>query len=97
MTDEEALQAVAIVDRLRQEGARAALALEALEAVLEARGVCLASVGKLLGVPLAVRRWATEQAVILANGTDRQRQICESLRPERLDLSSGVNEKTPSR
>ena len=94
MTDEEALQAVAIVDRLRQEGARAALALEA---VLDARGVCLASVSKLLGVPLAVRRWATEQAVILANGTDRQRQICESLRPERLDLSSGVNEKTPSR
>jgi hypothetical protein len=67
MTDADALAAIAAVDRLRLEAARAADALADLEAVMLGRGASPVAVSKLLGVPQSVRRWCGEQAQILSS------------------------------
>lgn len=79
MNDQDALQAIAVVDRLRLEAARAAVALEGLEAAMLNRGAAMVTVGKVLGVPGAVRRWCSEQAAILEAGTDQQQAIFREL------------------
>lgn len=81
MTDQDALKAVAVVDRLRLEAARAAVALEGLETVMLDRGAAMVTVGKVLGVPGAVRRWCSEQAAILEAGTEQQQAILRELGP----------------
>ena len=79
MTDQDALQAIAAVDRLRLEAARAAVALEGLETVMLDRGAAMVTVGKVLGVPGAVRRWCSEQAAILEAGNEQQQAIFSEL------------------
>ena len=79
MNDQEAMAAIAVVDRLRLEAARAAVALEGLEAAMLDRGASQGTIGRVLGVPGAVRRWCADQAAILEAGTEQQQTIFREL------------------
>lgn len=79
MNDQEAMAAIAVVDRLRLEAARAAVALEGLEAAMLDRGAAMVTVGKVLGLPQPVRRWCSDQAAILEAGTEQQQAIFREL------------------
>lgn len=94
MNDEDALQAIAVVDRLRLEAARAAVALEGLETVMLDRGAAMVTVGKVLGVPGAVRRWCAQQAQILETGTPEQQAIFRELGPVPVGHDGGENGET---
>lgn len=81
MNDQDALQAIAAVDRLKLEAARAAQALADLETLMLARGASKMAIGKVLGLPQPVRHWCSDQARILEAGTEQQQATFRGLEP----------------
>ena len=94
MTDQDALKAIAAVDRLRLEAARAAMALEGLEAAMVDRGASQGVIGRVLGVPGPVRRWCAVQAAILETGTPEQQAIFRELGTVPVGHDGGENGET---
>ena len=80
MTDAEALQALAAVDRLRVAGAAAAGAIDRLLHQLQTTGGMHTNRARIwLGVNGPVIRWCKVQATTLEHGTDAQQALLAEL------------------
>ena len=90
MTHEEALQALAAVDRLRQAGAAAAAAIDLLLHQLQTTGGMHTNRARIwLGVNGPVIRWCKAQATTLEHGTDAQQALLAELVLPELEEDGG--------